>query len=94
MKLKVFLIALAASVLLAIPVGCAKTVAEGDDISEVSRFMVVEEGATWSVVYDKETLVMYAVSGGTYNRGTFTVLVDETGKPLLYDNNLMYGELS
>lgn len=35
------------------------------------------------IVYDKETKVMYVVS----RTGTFTVMVDENGKPLLYKEN-------
>ena len=33
---------------------------------------------------DKETGVMYAVSCGVYNNGTFTLLVDADGNPLIY----------
>lgn len=35
---------------------------------------------------DKETGVMYAVSNGGYNSGTFTLLVDENGKPLIWED--------
>ena len=38
----------------------------------------------YRVVYDVETNVEYIVSHGQYNRGTFTMRVDSTGKPILY----------
>ena len=47
-----------------------------------SRFVIIEDNIHWRVVYDRETLVMYAVSSETYNYGTFTLLVDAEGKPL------------
>ena len=60
---------------------CA-TPERADNSHSISRFVVVEEAYRWKVVYDKETLVMYAVSDGAYNIGTFTLLVDAEGKPL------------
>lgn len=47
---------------------------------------IINEGNNYSeiednVVYDKQTKVMYVVSP----TGTFTVMVDKDGKPLLYD---------
>lgn len=38
----------------------------------------------YHVVYDVETNVEYIVSRGQNNRGTFTMRVDSTGKPILY----------
>lgn len=49
-----------------------------------SRFVIVENAASWLVVYDKETLVMYTVSDYGEGRGVFNVLVDADGKPLLW----------
>lgn len=40
--------------------------------------------SVYNVVYDRETLVMYAVSNGGYNAGTFTVLLNSDGTPKLY----------
>lgn len=54
--------------------GCAKV--ENAEPTNVSRFKMLESSATWCVVADRETGVMYAVSGGVYNQGNFTVLVD------------------
>lgn len=36
------------------------------------------------IVYDTETKVMYTISGTPYNKGTMTLLVDESGKPKLW----------
>lgn len=38
----------------------------------------------YHIVYDVETNVEYIVSHGPNNRGTFTMRVDSTGKPILY----------
>lgn len=68
--------------------GCssdAKT--ETSDKKEESMFATVDDDGifgAYRIVYHKETKVMYAVSAGTYNQGTFTVLLDSDGKPLTY----------
>lgn len=48
------------------------------------KFFTVIKESSFRVVYDKDTMVMYAVSEGKYNSGNLTLLVDENGKPLLY----------
>ena len=55
--------------------------------NKVSMFVTIEKTETWKVVYHNETKVMYAVSAGLHNGGTFTLLVDRDGKPLLYKGN-------
>ena len=66
--------------------GCASSKVEKVEKpkEDVSRFEVIESAWNWWVVADKETGVMYAVSRGTYNMGSFTLLVDADGKPLIY----------
>jgi hypothetical protein len=49
------------------------------------RFVTVEKNFSYFITYDKETGVMYAVSNGINNAGTFTLLVDKDGKPLIYE---------
>lgn len=49
-----------------------------------SMFVIVEETLSWKVVYHKETKVMYVVSSGAYNGGTFTLLVNQNGDPMIY----------
>lgn len=60
--------------------GCNFTESKIDD-GAPSRFVKVEQTGTWKVVYDKETKVMYSVP----NNGTFTMLVNADGTPLLYE---------
>ena len=64
--------------------GCGATVEKKKTSSSKSMFVLVEDAGSWNVVYHKDTKVMYAVSMGGYNRGTFTVLVDAEGKPMLW----------
>lgn len=63
------------------------TVEKEPHLNEASMFVLVEKADGWKVVYHNETKVMYAVSSGAYNQGTFTLLVDREGKPLLYKGN-------
>lgn len=55
-------------------------------------FVVVQENWEYDIIYDKETKVMYTYSkdGNGYrtmydNKGVFTLLVDEDGKPKLWN---------
>lgn len=50
-----------------------------------SMFVVIEETFYWDIVYQKDTKVMYAVSFGRYNNGTFTLLVNPDGTPMIYE---------
>jgi hypothetical protein len=80
------IILLIITVLLALQ-GCApnETASEVDtDSPAPSMFIEVEHTTDWRVVYHKDTRVMYAVSSSSYNYGTFTLLVDADGKPLIY----------
>lgn len=52
--------------------------------TDVSMFVLLEYGSNYKIVYHKKTKVMYVVSWGSYNNGTFTVMLDADGKPLLY----------
>lgn len=51
-----------------------------------SMFAVVEKGQYWWVIYHKETKVMYLMSAGMDNSGTFEVMVNAEGKPMLYES--------
>lgn len=73
----VFLLALIAMLLF----GCAlETEAEKTG----TMFVPVYNGMYYSVVYEKDTKVMYAVSDGAKNRGTFTMLVNADGTPMIW----------
>ena len=67
--------------------GCgASSDSEADAvIFEEGRFICIEMGSSWQVLADSETGVMYVVSDGMYNRGTFTMLVDADGNPLIWE---------
>lgn len=65
--------------------GCGATIEEEKTSSNKSMFVLVEKANFGDVVYHKDTKVMYVVSGGAYNYGTFTVLVDAKGKPMLWE---------
>lgn len=52
---------------------------------DTSMFVEVEKTMFCKVVYHKDTKVMYVVSNGIYNVGTFTLLVDADGKPMIYE---------
>ena len=51
-----------------------------------SMFIEVEKVIdNWQVVYHKDTKVMYVVSSGSYNRGTFTVMLNPDGTPMIWE---------
>lgn len=58
-----------------------------EDKPTTSMFVVIEHTESWKIVYHKETKVMYAVSSWSYNCGNFTLLVDENGEPLLWEDD-------
>lgn len=66
--------------------GCGKT---PDSQTEEENMFVYIQKADFSTVYDvvyhKDTKVMYTVSQGAYNSGTFTLLVNPDGTPMLYE---------
>ncbi len=55
-----------------------------DSMANEDRFIKIDNYDCGYIAYDKQTKVEYAVSTGSYNRGTITLLVDQEGKPLLY----------
>lgn len=66
-------------------VGCGKNERAESESGLGKRFVTIETAWTYLIVADRETGVMYAVSNGMYNCGTFTLLVDEDGSPMLWD---------
>ena len=61
------------------------TTVQRENETSSSMFVVVESVSdNWHVVYHKDTKVMYVISGGSYNRGTFTVLLNPDGMPQLW----------
>lgn len=76
------IIALMIVVLAVVMAGCSEV---EDKSSDMSEFVTVETTLTWKVVYHKKTKVMYAVSDGTSNHGTFTLLVNADGTPMIWE---------
>ena len=66
--------------------GCTEVESVNDNKEDTSMFVVIEQAGTWEIVYHKETKVIYVVSCGAYNGGTFTLLVDADGKPMLWED--------
>lgn len=79
MKKKIAAIMLAVFMCFSVLTGCAKSnIAKTD-----STFVTVEKGHYYSIVYDKDTKVMYTMSNV---KGIFTMLVDEDGDPKLWES--------
>lgn len=66
--------------------GCNINSSESEsDTDDGTYFVVVESHIYYSIAYDRNTKVMYAMSNVIYNGGGFTLLVDADGSPLLYE---------
>lgn len=58
------------------------------DFQKSSMFVCIQEADShnaYDVVYHKDTKVMYVVSHSCYNTGTFTLLVNPDGSPMIYE---------
>ena len=68
--------------------GCAPTRAEAkevDDTDDSNTFILVNADYYCWVVYHKDTKVMYAVSRAPNNIGTYTLLVNADGTPMIWE---------
>ena len=81
---KLFLILITAILFLSCDSDVKMAERQYENTTESSRFIIVENASTWLVAYDKETLVMYAISDLGEGKGVFTVLVNADGSPLLW----------
>lgn len=67
---------------------CDATAVEREEISSTSMFVVVEETYDWTVVYHRQTKVMYVYSNirrhAAGTNSAFTVMLDADGMPLLW----------
>lgn len=82
-KISVFIAAVVMAVML---FGCGTNPSQSEvNENSLSMFVKVEDGGLWDVYYHKDTKVMYAVSDAAYNTGTFTVLVNADGSPLIWE---------
>lgn len=67
--------------------GCSQTkVSKQENTPTKSMFIVIETTGIWGVVYHRDTKVMYAVSYDMYNSGTFTLLVNADGSPMIWED--------
>ena len=88
MKTKMIIIL---AVLTLVFTGCdyanVETVIEQNTVEEPvsSMFVEIEHTSMWKVVYQKDTKVMYVMSYGSYNSGTFTLLVNPDGTPMIWE---------
>ena len=83
MKKKILAVLIAGALSISM-IGCTESEVNASNEDYKSMFTIVETGWDWKVVYHTETKVMYVVSAGSYNGGTFTVMVDADGNPLLW----------
>ena len=58
-----------------------------------SRFFTLEHNFQYSIMVDRDTGVMYAVSNGNNNAVTFTPLINADGKPLIYKQIIKESDL-
>ena len=67
--------------------GCTSIEAEAkevDDTDDGNTFILVDADYYCWVVYHKDTKVMYAVSRSPNNIGTYTLLVNADGTPMIW----------
>ena len=68
--------------------GCASIRAEAKEVEETgdgNTFVLVDADYYCWVVYHKDTKVMYAVSRSPNNIGTYTLLVNADGTPMVWE---------
>ena len=84
---KLFALMLALVMCLGLLAGCGTATVDSEvkEETNASMFVEVEETYNWWVVYHRETKVMYVVSRGGYNCGTFTVMLNADGTPMLWE---------
>ena len=65
--------------------GCGGALEIDDAASSDSSFVVVENGASYVIAYHKDTRVMYSISNSGYNCGSFCLLVNADGTPMVWE---------
>ena len=68
-------------------VGCAEYQEPYEKISKKSSFVILEDCAGYYVVYHKDTKVMYTLSTGGSNYGSFCLLVNADGTPMIWEGS-------
>lgn len=69
--------------------GCGNDLEAEQEIvdSRYISFVKIGNFAGANIVYCKQTKVMYAISAGSYNNGTVTLLVNADGTPMLWEGD-------
>lgn len=69
--------------------GCSVKTNSSDTGKEdqYTPFVLIYNGREYDIYVDRDTKVMYQASDGSYNSGTWLVLLDSDGTPKLYDSN-------
>lgn len=84
MKKKVIALVISLGLLITL-VGCDYDIVQEENCHyENSMFVTIERAKNWDIVYHNKTKVMYVVSNSAHNYGSFALLVDADGKPMLY----------
>lgn len=86
MKKRLLSVALAVVMVVCL-VGCGQEIKDESKEDNSSMFVCIESTISWKIVYHKETKVMYAVSDGSYNHGTFTPLYNADGTLQIYEES-------
>ena len=81
-KLIVLLMAIALCACLLM--GCSGNPAVDENHATNSSFVIVEDGTGYYIMYHKDTKVMYAFSTGGSNYGSFCLLVNPDGTPMIW----------
>lgn len=85
MKRKLIILAMLITMIFTVASCEYASVKKANDVEKpVSMFVEIENSGNWTIVYHRETKVMYAVSIGSYNSGNFTLLVNADGTPMVY----------
>lgn len=71
-------------------VNCSQKIKVANE--DESMFKIVEENlqSNFKIAYHKKTKVMYAISDGSYNRGSFVLLVNQDGTPMIWEGDEFY----
>ena len=82
---KLILIFMAIALCACLLVGCEGEPTVNKDASHESSFVIVEFGSSYNIVYHKDTGVMYTVSCSSHNCGSFCLLVNADGTPMIWE---------
>lgn len=65
--------------------GCSGMLETDENVSKSSSFVIIEDGDGYYIVYHKDTKVMYSISSSGHNYGSFCLLVNADGTPMIWE---------